>query len=541
MINRTRGVAWSLFLFILISELILGFYISYVVGYMHSDALSRVANAFYVLYSRDPHLGAIGFVWNPLPSFLELIPLTLYPLFPALASYGLAGILVSSTFAALTGLLIFNTARRLELSTSMSLSFSLLFCLNPFIFLFGANGLSDAPYSYFIMYTIAEFCYWLKTRKIANLILAGFTLALAFWTRYEAVPFGVALAASIVVAVLFMNRNEEHTLRENFRKIEATWILLLLPAVFSGLLWIFFNYTIMGNPLYFLNSEYSNAAQSDALKNDANFQRLFSSPLLILELIAKKTVWYSAPLFAVLLIRLFTKRLFEWGTVILLLLFSAVPGLQFLLLLKQSSFGWFRYFMYVFPVVVAWIPYELSLLKGRARRIAFGVVTLSMVTTAGVLSYAVTQPQIAPDENTFLTIKSGNKYYLSQILDRKVAKWLDENLSGTTILTDSSSAFTILVNSKDTKKFLITSDYAFKSALNDPPGKNVDYILIPKPMANAQKSSINTKYPTLYEQGNEWATLVHDFEDQWRLYKVKKWDPTKAGAASSESVPADKP
>src|SRR3954469_15365368 len=37
------------------------------------DALSRVANAQYVLSSRDPHLASIGFVWNPLPS-LVLVP-----------------------------------------------------------------------------------------------------------------------------------------------------------------------------------------------------------------------------------------------------------------------------------------------------------------------------------------------------------------------------------------------------------------------------------------------------------------------------------
>ncbi|HEX7225338.1 MAG TPA: hypothetical protein VF367_07150, partial [Candidatus Limnocylindria bacterium] len=29
------------------------------------DAWSRVGNAYYVLFSRDPHLAAMGFVWNP--------------------------------------------------------------------------------------------------------------------------------------------------------------------------------------------------------------------------------------------------------------------------------------------------------------------------------------------------------------------------------------------------------------------------------------------------------------------------------------------
>ena len=36
------------------------------------DAVSRLANAFYVLHSRDQHFAAIGFVWNPLSSLLDL-------------------------------------------------------------------------------------------------------------------------------------------------------------------------------------------------------------------------------------------------------------------------------------------------------------------------------------------------------------------------------------------------------------------------------------------------------------------------------------
>src|ERR1700677_1314342 len=51
------------------------------------DAVSRMANGFYVLYSRDPHLAAIGFVWNPLQSVADDIVLIFNHLWPALASH----------------------------------------------------------------------------------------------------------------------------------------------------------------------------------------------------------------------------------------------------------------------------------------------------------------------------------------------------------------------------------------------------------------------------------------------------------------------
>ncbi|ODB58982.1 MULTISPECIES: glycosyltransferase family 39 protein [Paenibacillus] len=535
--SASRWMAIGLFVFILALELSAGIYFSYVLGYMHTDALSRVANAFYVLYSRDPHLGAIGFIWNPLPSLLEMVILLLYPIFPALATYGLAAVILSATFAALTAMLLYRAGVRTGLSSGMSIMLALLYALNPFILLFGANGLSDSLYIYFIMMTVIEFALWLKDRMTASLIVSGLALAMAFWTRYEAVPLGVAMAGGVVLAIMFLHRNmgrRELALREKLHKVEATWLLLLLPVVFSGLLWIFFNYLIMGNAFYFLNSEYSNTAQSAELLNDDKFVEIFSNPLVALKFIASKTLWYSVPLFAILFIRLLSGRLFRWGTLIILLLFLSVPGLQFLLMMKQSSYGWFRYFMYVFPITVAWLPYELSQLQGRWRRAAFGLVSVSLLLTAGLLSYALTRPDIAPDENSFLT-RTGNVNYVRQESDRKIAVWLDKHLPKSTIMTDSASAYTMIVYSQYPKRFLITSDYLFNKALSYPQDSHVDYILVPKIMSGMPLSKINMVYPNLYEKGAPWVQLEREFNGEWRLYKVLPKSLTK-GSPSTETT-----
>lgn len=519
--SRNRMWGWALFAFVAAGEFALGYYIAVTVGFMHSDAISRVANAYYVLYSRDPHLAAIGFVWNPLPSLLELIPLLFNPLYPKLASHGVASVILTSIFAGMTASLLFRACRRFELSLPMAVMFALLYSVNPMIVLFGANGLSDVPYIYFLMLTVVQFCYWLKDKHISNAIWAGFALSLAFWVRYEAVPFGFSLAVSVAIALYIANRTSRLPGKELYWKIESTWLLLLLPAAFSGLLWIFMNYTIMGNPLYFLNSEYANASQS-SLKTSTNFQELFASPTLIFQLVIQKTSWYSMPLLAILLVRAFTHRLFRWDTAILLALFAAVPGLQLLLLFNGSSFGWFRYFLYVLPVTVAWIPYELSQLGAKVRRAAFAAIAASLLLTAGMIGYAMTQPDIAPDENTFLTLRSGGgkAFFDRQQTDRAVAAWIDANTTDKdTILTDSASAYAVLVNSKHPKRFLITSDLAFKKALKDPVAGGVDYVLVPKP-ADLTQSAVNVLYPQLYAEGSDWARLVRDFNDQWRLYRV---------------------
>ncbi len=513
-----KKMAALLFLGVFAAEFAVGFYYSYVLGYMHLDAMSRVANAYYVLFSRDPHLAAIGFVWPPLPSMVELAFLVFSPLIPALASAGVAGVLMSSLFAAATSSYLFYAGCRFGLGKGPSLAFSLLYAFNPLIFYFGFTGLSDAPFNFFLIYMIIQFLFWLDNDEPGHLIKAGFSMAMAFWTRYEAVPLGVAVAAGSVVAILFMRSYSQLQggIRYRFRVIEGTWCILLAPAVYSGLMWIGFNYIIMDNSLYFLNSEYSNLAQASPLSEDQRFAELFASPLKSLSLVVQKTSYFSIPFLLVCLIRLMEKRLFRWDMLILILLFASIPALQWLMLLKGASFAWFRYFMYVLPLTVAWIPYEIS--KTKYKKTMVSIAMAAMVMSAGVLGYAISDPEIAPDEHTTLTL---GLYYETQKQEKQIAKDLDKHYPDKTIMMDSASAYTIIVNTKYPKRFLITSDRTFRKSMSEPWRHGVDYILLPKPSPGAPRSTINSVYPNLFQHGADWAQLVQEYANgNWRLYKI---------------------
>ena len=88
----------TLFGLALVGYLVLALLLVYVSQAIVGDAWSRVGNAYYMLFSRDPHLAAIGFVWNPLPSLavLPLLPFSL--IWPDLVGAGLAGNIVSALF-----------------------------------------------------------------------------------------------------------------------------------------------------------------------------------------------------------------------------------------------------------------------------------------------------------------------------------------------------------------------------------------------------------------------------------------------------------
>ena len=58
---------------------------------VHPDAMSRVADGYFAVFSRDPHLTASDFLRGPLPS-LAVIPLLLFaPVVPVLAAKSLVG------------------------------------------------------------------------------------------------------------------------------------------------------------------------------------------------------------------------------------------------------------------------------------------------------------------------------------------------------------------------------------------------------------------------------------------------------------------
>ena len=75
-------------------------YLVFHLGYMINDAYTRVDNAFDVLFSRDPHLAAIGFFWGPLPSFFDLPILAFRGVWPALATQAFAGSIEAALFSA---------------------------------------------------------------------------------------------------------------------------------------------------------------------------------------------------------------------------------------------------------------------------------------------------------------------------------------------------------------------------------------------------------------------------------------------------------
>ena len=149
-------------------------------GYHAGDAISRTANASYVLFSRYPHLAAIGFVWNPLPSLVEIPILLFTGIWPGLLHQGAAGAFMSAGFMAGAVVQVRGVLKDRDLSWPWVWGLTAIFALNPMVVLYGGNGLSEAPYLFFTIWAVRRLIRWMHSDSVSDLVVAGIALGLRF-------------------------------------------------------------------------------------------------------------------------------------------------------------------------------------------------------------------------------------------------------------------------------------------------------------------------------------------------------------------------
>ncbi len=97
LLRRLASEGAAVYVVSLVIYIVVGVLLDFKYTTFAGDAVSRMANGFYVLYSRDPHLAAIGFVWEPLTSLTDMVFLLGNHIWPALSHNDMAGSLTSAT------------------------------------------------------------------------------------------------------------------------------------------------------------------------------------------------------------------------------------------------------------------------------------------------------------------------------------------------------------------------------------------------------------------------------------------------------------
>ena len=212
-------------------------------AYPPADAYSRMANGFYILYSRDPHLAAVGFVWEPLQSIADAVVLLGNHLWPALSHIDMAGSLVSSCSMAGAAYQLCASLREWGVSRAPRIVLTGLFALNPMILFYGGNGMSEALFLFTLMTSTRYLLRWMRDGDLRSLAYSAVALGFCYLTRNEASV--AALAGGLTVGAVSYWRAVGGR-RCRLKTAVSDLMIFGVPTFVAALGWAITSYVIIG-------------------------------------------------------------------------------------------------------------------------------------------------------------------------------------------------------------------------------------------------------------------------------------------------------
>jgi hypothetical protein len=525
-----RSVSGPLAVFVLVfaAQLAFGVWMN-ARGFLWADAFFRSANALFVLNSGDPKLANIGFVWMPLPTLLNLPWAALFPFWPTVVSSGFASSATGAVCSGATAAVLLVTADRLNLPRRVGWAFALLVAANPMLFLYGSSGMSEAVAAPFLTGAVCFMTLFWYTGQRLWVAAAGIALALGFASVYQAVPLGAALFAALIGGVLWSSEARQSTPQGRGRAVEGLSLLLLVPALFVGILWIGFNAVIMSNPLFFVSGAYgysSFASTGLDVAGDATGA---------LTLVGERVWPFLIPLAAVLLVRLIDRRVWRVNTLSVVVLGLSVPlGMIVPMAYLGSPMGYLRYVLYPLLVAAGWGLYEIAISERRRR--ALGLIVMGWIVAAPALVWTMSNPKLGVDEHPELRsvvegIDARQAGHHNVVAARgPIARYLNADVlpKGRAALFDAfkGGAIAVQIHPDYLHRLLVlTFDKRFEQALADPAKYNISYFLIPEPTGTPQDALVRLR-PRLWEGKEPGFELQKSFplpspEGEWRLYGVR--------------------
>ncbi|MCX7837919.1 MAG: glycosyltransferase family 39 protein [Anaerolineae bacterium] len=522
-----RYEGWIIFALACTLNLITAWWLAYVWSVGNSDALSRTANAFYVLFSRDPHLAAIGFVWPPLPSLMQL-PILLFTRW--LGQPQFSGPILSSVSGAVALVILNLILAQLNVSRALRWGLLVLTQLHPSFWYLAASGLAEIILLCCLLLTI--WGYLLMPERVRSWAIAGLGLALGFFVRYEA----LAMIAGIVLAIAIQRwppwRNWETAL-------EGRLLFVLSPPAYAIGLWLYFNWMFTSDPLFFQRSAYSLAVAPDVARNVGLAHPLFAAMgnwiktgEYALTRLAQQNLAFLVAMPVILGLALRRSKMPLLG---LLVLLASVPLFTAYQVYSGTLATWMRYWFYATPFAAILIGAWHGASTGTRR----WVVTLGLfglfVASTPVTLLAMRDPYASLDEqrlSAYLTdsaqqikLREQDGYWKDIQDAHKLARRVYERAGERRVMVDTARGYAMIMQYPQPERLVITTDRDFVTILENPPAF-VDYVLVLAPeTSGAGFNVIAARYPHLFENGTPWAKLEEDFTDtyrHWRLFRVTR-------------------
>ncbi len=491
---------------------------------IQGDNFSRIANAFYVLYSRDPHLAAVGFVWNPLPSLLDL------PLLVVLRPFGLAllaGPLQSALWSVANVALMARILRQIGVAGWPRPALVAVYALNPFVALYAANGMTEAAFMTAIFLLTSALFSWHATESPGALLMAGLACALAMGIRYEV--FALVLIGAMAIALIWWERHWG-----DWPRLEGQLLAFLAPFLYVLLVWGLANWMFMGSPTFFLDGPSSNAAQTEQFRHPGSeLWPLYRHLGPAISFALARCLLFMPGLIPLLVLAAGTLALRRRPTAAVVLFApAAVLLFHVYYLYAGQSFGWLRYYCYSVPLglwaaalVVAHGP-PPSGARSRRRALAHRWITIPLVMATVALSVPTTLVGLVGP--AWGRAEHG---VLDDLVERATAagaatRWSDEQamaayidglrLPRGSVALDTQDGFAIPMYSHAPAQFIVSSDHDYVGIVAALPLFH-GYVLVPR--SSLVVSPILSLYPGLRSNTARWARLQRR-TGRWLLYRI---------------------
>jgi hypothetical protein len=453
-----------------------GFWTTYDLHFWINDALNRSDDALYVSIGRDPHLGAIGFYWPPLPQLIQI------PFMPFLRPFGaeiMAGPLSTAVCMALTIPVLARIGQRLHLSRPLTFTFCLVFALTPDMIYTASNGMSEACFLLTGSVMMLGFLGYIETKSTSDLILLSAGLSGAAMTRLE----GPELAITMAIIAAF-----------NIRKIRSslwTTTLIGLPAGFLFVFWMLVQWILLKTPLFFLEQ----SPGTPPLTNRVWLPDIAAEPLKAFPWALGWVIILAPVLVLLAVVTLLTPRSRKTrGSIGLLAAMGVFIAIQIVSVTLQDGYGDPRYFVMavLFGAVAAmWLASQKRSVLSHTWNA--GLVCL-LILGAGAGSYTLTSGRITHVEGEcsyfqngiarvlpFLGRTQSGKYACDRTENglapwQDADKWIDYNLRPTDrILADNDTNYAAELFTTRPKLFIVRNDRDWQKTIANP--VDVTYII----------------------------------------------------------------
>lgn len=547
-----RRLKITVYFAFLVLYLAVGYWLQVRHDFIMGDTLSRVVATQSVLFSRDPHLAALGFIFTPVSAMVQIPGVLLSPWWPDIAVRAFAGTIMSSLFMAGAAVQVLSMGIDRGLPRAYSVTITLLFALNPMIVFYGSNGMSEAPFIFFMTWAVRRLIMWMVDDDVHHLITAGgIAMGLAYLTRYDALA-SVGSAGLLVGITTYLRAKPA----PRMRRAVLDMLIVSGPGVLAFFGWAAAGWLITGEAFAQFTSQYGNTAILEQSGQTApNFGNGVEFAMVCIMLLA--------PTMLPLALWVAMQR---WGRpnwqvlVVPLTMFGAVLAFQTYSYATGSTFPFLRFFIIAIPLTacLAMLAVPDGVLREPTRRGRYApsvapetpqrgstarYVAVAATVAVGIplTLFGMAQPTYAPQEYGLGAILNPDPYNVTDRkatehriartfgTERKIAEYLENlNLPDSSVITDTVYGFGILAASSRPRVFVIPSDPDFTELLNDPPANGIRYLLAVPRAGRGTADALNVRYPTLYDTGAEVATLEleipndGDGQPDWRLYRVNE-------------------